>query len=167
MIKPISFLTLMIFSLCCFAEEIISDDKKRVIDEMLEITGALEVSELMGVAVSNQMIEALSAQKGNIEPRVVKIIQDEVGKIMHDEFVANGFINEMSYEIYHKYFTTSELEEVVAFYKTPTGAKMASLLPQITQEGMEAGNKHGMSLGPLIQQRLTERFESEGIESPL
>ena len=154
---------LLISSISSFAEEL-TEEKKQVIDEMLEITGALKVGEMMGTATANQMITALSQQQKEVDPKMVAIIQDEVGKIMHEEFIANGFIHKISYEIYHKYFTTMELKEMVAFYKTPTGAKMAALLPQVTQEAMLAGQKHGQTLGPKIQQRLTARLEKEGFK---
>lgn len=162
MIKVLSMIALLAFTPLSYSNEI-TTEKKRVIDEMLEITGALKVGEIMGNAVANQMITAMSQQK-NLDPKIISIIKDEIGKIMHDEFVANGFVNEMSYTIYHKYFTTAELKEMVAFYKTPTGSKMAALLPQVTQEAMVAGQQHGQSLGPIIQKRLMDRFEKEGIK---
>ncbi len=163
MIKIILTLTAFAFSQVLFAEEL-TNEKKLVIDEMLKITGALEVGEMMGTAVSNQMIAAMSQQQKNLDSKVIAIVQDEIGKIMHDEFIANGFLNKVSYTIYHKYFTIAELKEMVAFYKTPTGRKMASLLPKVTQEGMLAGQEHGQSLGPIIQKRLLARFEKEGIK---
>ncbi len=161
--KVLLVLLLSIVSHLSFAEEL-TKDKKRVIDEMLQITGALEVGEMMGTAVANQMIDAMSQGQKDLDPKIITIVQDEVGKIMHDQFIANGFISEMSYTIYHKHFTLNELKEIVEFYKTPTGGKMAILLPQITQEGMLAGQMHGQSLGPIIQKRLMARFEKEGIK---
>ena len=160
--KRLALLFLIVMSHQSFAEEL-TGEKKRVIDEMLEITGALEIGKQMGTAVANQMLAVMAQQNEELSPQIVAIIQDEIGKIMHDEFVANGFVNEMSYTIYHKHFSLNELKEMVAFYKTPTGSKMASLLPQITHEGMMAGQKHGESLGPKIQKRLMARFEQEGI----
>ena len=154
---------LLVMSPLAQSEEL-TEKKKQVIDEMLELTGALKIGEMMGTTVANQMIAAMSKQQKNIDPRIVSIVQDEMGKIMHDEFVANGFIHEMSYKIYHKHFSTSELEEMVAFYRTPTGSKMASLMPQVTQEGMIAGQQHGQTLGPVIQARLRARLEKEGIK---
>jgi len=163
MIKILSVIVLITFTQFSFSGEI-TEEKKRVIDEMLEITGALEVGEMMGTAVANQMITAMSQQQEKLDPKVVAILKDEVGKIMHDEFIANGFVNEIAYTIYHKHFTTAELKEMVGFYKTPTGSKMAALLPQVTQESMVAGQQHGQSLGPIIQKRLMARFEKEGIK---
>ena len=163
MIRALSIIVLFVFAQFSFSEEI-SEEKKRVIDKMLKITGALKIGELMGTAIANQMITAMSQQHKDLDPKAVEIVRDEVGKIMHDQFIASRFVNEISYTIYHKYFTTAELKEMVAFYKTPTGSKMAALLPQVTQEGMLAGQQHGQSLGPIIQKRIMERFEEEGIE---
>lgn len=165
MFKIISLVSLLLMSQLSVAEEL-TDEKKQVIDEMLEITGALKIGEMMGNAASNQMINALQAQNKNIDQKAAEAIKDEMSKLMHEEFIANGFINNMSYGIYHKHFTTAELKEIVGFYKTKTGSKMASLLPQITQEGMMEGQKHGMSLGPKIQQRIMARFAKDGIEMP-
>ena len=162
MIRAFLFVLIMIFSHSSHSEEL-TEDKKRVIDELLEITGALEVGEMMGNAVAGQMIQVMSQQGKGIDQKVVAILKDEIGKIMHEEFIANRFMHEISYSIYHKYFSTNELKEVVAFYKTSTGSKMAKLLPQITQESMVAGQQRGASLGPLIQARLAERFKKEGI----
>ena len=154
---------LLLISPLALSEEL-TEKKKQIIDEMLEITGALKIGEMMGTTVANQMIAAMSQQQKDIDPKIISIVQDEMAKIMHDEFVANGFVNEMSYKIYHKYFSTAELEEMLAFYKTPIGNKMATLMPQVAQEGMLAGQQHGQSLGPVIQARLRARFEKEGIK---
>jgi len=100
MIKVLSILALLTFTQFSFSGEITAE-KKRVIDEMLEITGALEVGEMMGTAVANQMITAMLQQQKDLDPKIIAIVKDEVGRIMHDEFIANGFVNEMSYTIYH------------------------------------------------------------------
>lgn len=45
--------------------------------------------------------------------------------------------------IYRKYFTLSEIREMIAFYETPVGQKLATSLPAITQEGFAAGQQLG------------------------
>lgn len=162
MSKSLAVIIFFVLTQFAAAEEITAE-KKRIIDEMLALTGALKAGEMLGTAVTDQMINAMAQQNTNIDARTIEVLKDEVGKIMHDEFIANGFINEVSYEVYHKYFSTAELKEMLAFYKTPTGKKMASLLPRVTQESMMAGQRRGQTLGPIIQQRLRARFEKEGI----
>ncbi|MDU0354466.1 DUF2059 domain-containing protein [Paraglaciecola aquimarina] len=162
MLKVILMSSALLFSQVTLADEL-TEEKKQVIDEMLDITGALKIGEMMGQAASNQMIAMMRQQNKDIDPKVEGIIKDEMNAIMHDEFIANGFVNQMSYKIYHKHFSLQELKEIVDFYKTKTGSKMASLLPEITQQSMMEGQKHGASLGPKIQQRLQARFAAEGV----
>ena len=63
-----------------------------------------------------------------------------------------------------KHFTDNELKQMIEFNKTELGQKIIRVMPQITQEGMQAGRLLGQSLGPEIQQRIAARFQSEGIQ---
>jgi hypothetical protein len=59
-------------------------------------------------------------------------------------------IREQAYfPLYDRYFEESELKEILAFYRTPTGKKSVSVLPSIIQEGMEATQ-------PLLQMQVAE-----------
>ncbi len=165
MIKVLSLICILLASHISYAEEL-SPAKKKVIDEMLEITGALRMAEMMGNAAAGQMVNALRAQSKTVDAKTVNVIKDEMSSLMHEEFIANGFMQNLSYDIYHKHFTLAELEKIVAFYKTEVGNKLAANLPQITQEAMQKGQQHGMSLGPKMQQRLMARFAKEGIALP-
>ena len=48
--------------------------------------------------------------------------------------------------IYQKYFTLDELREIVAFYDSPVGRKLAAATPAMTREGMEKGQQLGMEI---------------------
>ena len=54
-------------------------------------------------------------------------------------------------EIYAKHFTKKEIDDIAAFYATPTGKKVAKLLPALS-----GGRK---KMGPLLMTRLPGRFE--------
>lgn len=140
----------------------LSDKKRKVIDELLVITGALEIGEAMGTQATKQFVAAMLQNGQNPDQKLIAIVQDELTTIMREEFIDNGFIRNISYDIYHKHFTLEELQFTLDFYKTPIGAKMAKLLPQVSQEAMMAGQKHGESLQPLVQRRLTARLKAEG-----
>lgn len=161
MFKVLPLVLFLAITQASIAEEI-SAQKKQVIDEMLEVTGAVQIAETMGTAIANQMITAMSQQE-QLSSEVEAIIREEAQATMQEGFIDNRFVHEMSYEIYHKHFTIAELKEIVAFYKTPTGSKVTNLLPQITQEGMLKGQKQGESLVPVLQKRILARFKEEGI----
>ncbi len=46
---------------------------------------------------------------------------------------------EKMYGIYAKYYTVSDLKQLVAFYKSPIGAKTLTAMPQAINESLQAG----------------------------
>jgi len=59
-------------------------------------------------------------------------------------------------EVYAKRFSEAEINELVHFYKTPTGAKLVKELPSITQD-------LGIKLGSLLPERLPQIMKKHGI----
>ena len=54
-------------------------------------------------------------------------------------------------------FTKAELEEILAFSKSPTGQKMIRLTPSLAQAGMALGQRYGKQMGD----ELTEKVKTE------
>ena len=63
-------------------------------------------------------------------------------------------------QIYAEEFTESELRQLVAFYKTPVGAKVAAITPVLAKRGGEVGARmaqaHMSELQEMIQKRAAE-----------
>jgi uncharacterized protein len=49
--------------------------------------------------------------------------------------------------IYDKYYTAQDIKELIHFYDSPIGKKMATVLPMVTSESQAAGSKWGEELG--------------------
>jgi len=45
-------------------------------------------------------------------------------------------VEDISYELYSKYFTEAEIKDLVTFYKSPTGKKSMSVAPKMFAESM-------------------------------
>jgi hypothetical protein len=60
-------------------------------------------------------------------------------------------------DVYTKHFTRKEIDELAAFYKTPTGKKLASKLPVLTGEV-------GAKMTPILMTRLPAALKKRGIE---
>lgn len=64
----------------------------------------------------------------------------------------DSFLAEMNYEqvnqriegIYNKYFTEEDIQGMIAFYQTPLGQKIISVLPQLAQESSKVGQQYGI-----------------------
>jgi hypothetical protein len=50
-----------------------------------------------------------------------------------------GLLHEAFIRIYAKHFSERELADLVAFYGSPTGRKMIEVMPQLMNDGMQAG----------------------------
>jgi hypothetical protein len=49
--------------------------------------------------------------------------------------------------IYAAHFTRAELDQLVRFYESPIGRRLAEVQPLITQESMQAGQRWGARIG--------------------
>lgn len=159
--------TILFFSQSILAVEI-DAGKRELIDKILEQTGqtAITVGEQFSGAFIQQMTIVLKAGNPDIDPRAFYIMEEEIKKLVHEELVINKAFFEMMYPIYDKHFTIEDLKKMIELNNTPFGKKMIKVMPLITQEGMQAGQAFGQSLGPKIQQRIITRFEEEGIVLP-
>lgn len=52
---------------------------------------------------------------------------------------------------------------MIAFYETPVCKKVVELVPNLTQEGMQAGQRLQAELIPGLEERVTARLKAEGI----
>ena len=52
---------------------------------------------------------------------------------------------------------------MIAFYETPVGKKVVEVMPNLTQEGMQAGQRLQAELMPGVEERFTARLKAEGI----
>lgn len=66
-------------------------------------------------------------------------------------------IVELAVPIYAKHLTHDDIKELLRFYESPVGAKYVSVLPQITQESMLAGQTWGGMLGERVLNKLKEK----------
>ena len=123
--------------------------KMEDIKQLLVLTGSGE----LGVQVMDRMISAYKAALPQIPAK------------FWDDFMSDvnaGEINDMIVPIYAKHLTHKEIKKLAAFYRTETGKKLISVMPQITTEAMVVGQKWGAELG----RKMGERLKEEGYLKP-
>lgn len=73
------------------------------------------------------------------------------------------YIEEGIYPLYDKFYTEQELKDLVAFYKTPTGQKVVSTMPQLYAESNKRAQEILLpQVFPLIRQLLDEEMKKVG-----
>lgn len=142
--KIITVLSLLIGTL------VFSQASEAKIREFIKITGADKL------AISS--MQTYMDQFKKSAPNIPDEFWDEFAK----EFTADKMI-QLYVPIYAKYYTESDIDEMIRFYKSPVGQKTISVMPSILQESMEAGGKMGRE----VAERVMEKLDGEkGYTSP-
>jgi hypothetical protein len=102
-----------------------------------------------------QMMNTLLPNLQRMAPQVPASFWQEFAKeIDPNELVA------IVVPIYQRHFTEREIQEMIRFYKTPTGQKFTRELPLVTQESVAAGQQWGQQ----IAQRAIAKLQAQGIK---
>jgi uncharacterized protein len=157
------------------AQQEISAEKKALIQELLLVTEAEKTSS----RVVDTMLTAL-------EEQYPLIMQDVTGSIsgltpaqrqkmtaeakdfawfsrtfrerLQQRINFKEFVEKMSYPLYDKYFTESELKDLISFYKSTTGKKTLSVMPALLNDSIQ---KSGEVLTPILTGLVHEMIEEE------
>jgi len=96
-----------------------------------------------------QVVEALIPEFQKMLPDVPREYWEKMkGKIRVGDFV------ELIIPIYDKYYTHEEIKELIRFYDTDVGKKTIQIMPQMTQESMQAGQEWGRKIAEEIYSEL-------------
>jgi len=137
----------------------IPEDKRVLIDELLEMTGAKRASNLMANKLTQELVQMLAAKNGSVDRAVVAIINKEAQTIMYEEFILNNKLYDVMYDLYDEYFTLDDMREILKFYRSSTGQRALRFLPAIQQRSMQIVREYAVSLSPKIQSRIQGRLK--------
>jgi uncharacterized protein len=158
-----------------FAQQPNSDEKKALIQELLLVTDAGKMASsmvdstltaldkqypLMIKEMMDEMPELTPAQKKklNAEVRGFAWFSQTFRERMQKRINFKELIEKISYPLYDKYFTESELKDLIAFYKSSTGQKTLMVMPSLFADSMQ---KSGEILTPVFTEMIQEILEEE------
>ena len=106
------------------------------------------------LAIMYQQMSATMQQMGGkgIPASKQKALKEAVQECLTYDDLLNW-----SADVYTKHFTRKEIEDIAAFYKTPTGKKIASKLPELTGEV-------GAKVTPVLMTRLPAAMKKRGLQ---
>lgn len=113
--------------------------------EMLERSNALSTVDV----VMDQLLPALK----QMEPDAPAAYWDQFAAKWNTERLKDRLVD-MYVPIYRKHFTIKDLRKLIAFYKSPAGRKLAEATPEMTVEGMQAGQQLGWEIVREVQREL-------------
>lgn len=115
--------------------------------EMFDVSG-VEATYQMAII---QMIDMYKQQSPEVNPAIWDEMQAEFLGTSIDDLV------EMLVPVYKKHLTLKDLEDMIAFYKTPIGQKFVESTPHIMEGSMEVGQLWGMKVGQDLVKKLEQR----------
>ena len=127
--------------------------------ELLQVTGAAKGFEvaLLGLREPFQRL-ALKANPGK-EADISDILDTLFKRVLERKAEALDLVA----PLYAERFSVAELNEVIAFYKSPTGAKFISAQPQILQQSMAIGQVWGRRIGEEVQREFQKELQARGL----
>lgn len=137
--------------------------KTHDIKRLIEMTGGTNVAKQFSSAITQQLFQVLKSAKTAIPDNALQVMEQEISTLITANISAPGGLVDQVVPIYNKYLTHPEIKELLAFYQTPLGEKIRSVLPQITHESMLAGQQWAQKLIPEIDKRVEESLKREGI----
>jgi hypothetical protein len=131
--------------------------------QLIKMTQATNMAELVGNAVAQQLANNLRAADPTISPKAFSIIEEETSKIFANPATVNGLIERLM-PVFAEYYTDQDVRGMIAFYKTPLGQKMIRTNPKIAQASLQIGEAWGRELAPELVKHIRARFKQEGIK---
>ena len=158
------------------AQEAQTTKKQELIRELLVATEArntgVRVMDSMIAEMSRQypqVIERMADASPELTPAQRQKLKESVGERqarflklfgerLKQRIDLGQVMEEISAALYDKYFSEDEIRDLVAFYKTPTGKKTLSVLPQMLATSMQQANE---KLTPVVINVVTELVHEE------
>ncbi|KAI9130745.1 DUF2059 domain-containing protein [Acaryochloris sp. CCMEE 5410] len=144
---------------------LITEQKKNA-EQRLEVMLA-NMEETLPKVLANMIRDRTQLQGDELVKRVTTTAQRMVKRyreLLPSRVNIGEITEEISTNLYAKYYTEKELKDLIKFYQTPTGRKAIATLPQLTKEALAQSND---ILLPEITQLLQEIMQEEfGPESP-
>jgi hypothetical protein len=137
--------------------------KRADIARLIAMAGGSNIAGQFAAIASRQFFGMLKASQPQIPDRAIAIMEREMNILFTEQLDAPGGLTEMVVPIYDRHFTHEELRGIIAFYETPVGRKAITVLPQVMQESMLAGQRWGQALGPEIERRVLQALRREGL----
>jgi hypothetical protein len=138
--------------------------KDDAIRELFELTGVEKLMDDMLHNALNLMLtdrwKAVKKAYPNAPNSLMHLMKNAMTQAFED--TKPRFISS-SMSVYARYFTVSDLEKIISFYKTPVGKKLIRVTPKLIREVTTAGYYWGRDVaGPMAMKRIRELLQHRG-----
>lgn len=124
---------------------------------------ALSLSKIMLTdEMYSQMLEQMGAgiaqSAGSAGGKLPPDFAEKMGRVVREALPRNDLL-QFNAEVYARRFSDAELQQIIDFYRTPTGSKILREMPSVMREVM-------LKVGGLLPQRLPALMKKHGLMPP-
>ncbi|HUA63282.1 MAG TPA: DUF2059 domain-containing protein [Verrucomicrobiae bacterium] len=151
--------------ICTFfltASSALADEASKAakVEEFLQLSNAQQAIHSVIDLMKGQMKSGLMQQLMDVDltpekQKEVDAFQDKLMTLVTDA-IAWEKIKPDYIRIYSEAFTEKELDDLIGFYKSPTGQSMVSKMPQIIAKSGEVGQQKMMAIIPQLQKLMQD-----------
>jgi len=160
LIKTLWVVIICMSSISTHADEL-SIEKRKDIEQLLTMTGALSLAKQIAMNFAQNAKNSLSESRPDIPAEVINQLPVIIGGVFDENTEA---LKNMYVPLYHKYFTASEVKEMIVFYASPLGQKTIKVMPALFQDSLKLGQIWGESVAPQVEKRIRENLMKKGIQ---
>ena len=128
---------------------------------LTEMIGVNRQSQQLVAVMRAQMVQMVVRTSGKTPEESTKIV-DEV--LMPDFTAQENELTTAIIDVWATSFSLEDLKGLLAFYTTPLGQRLIATLPQITQQGMAAGQNWGRSIYQTALQKHKDELIARGLK---
>lgn len=132
--------------------------KQNLVIELFKVMKYDQMISKLADSVASQMIDSIKKKKPDLEERVASAIRE----IAREEFSALGpDMGKFTADMMLRYYSEEDLRVMLAFYRTKTGQKAITIMPQIFGEMMAwvepLANEYAARIAANLKKRLREK----------
>jgi uncharacterized protein len=140
----------------------LSADQMALATQVVQAFGIQQVADAAMGGLRMVLVQSLAGRNNQPQDKVAGIVDAVLVpdlRALEPQFVASVANS------YGHAFTTDELQQILAFYQTPAGAKLAALIPSLTQQMVASGHAWIEQAATQVLQADAAKLSAQGLSS--
>ena len=137
----------------------ITEEKEKDIQILVKIMGTSSIAENM----ADMMVTTCIAQERQIHPNMPKKVEYAISNVIRQAVIENASeLDSMVVPLYDKYYTHSEIKELIKFFSSPVGKKHTSTMKPMMQDIIPIAQEWGKKVGTIAAKRAEQELKRYG-----
>jgi len=155
----------LVLALFCLPRPAAADEltpaKLADIKQLLALSGSTRITTQLAETLAKKITIALRKKRPELSEKALLRVEREVRETVVEKMLGPGGALDRMVPMYASRFSHEEIRQIVDFYKSSVGQKMAQNLPELLREGQKLGVQFAQELGPEIKLRINEALLKE------